>query len=87
MRDPNRIDPFLEKLGELWKTVPNWRFGQLIMNLCRDGKGFFEDSWGWENDEWEKRIEEWGKKDKHEPTDEEIEARVQTILNLLTKGK
>ena len=34
MRDPNRIDPFLQELGELWKEkCPDWRFGQLIVNV------------------------------------------------------
>lgn len=33
MRDPNRIDPFLKELGEYWKKVPDWRFGQLIVNV------------------------------------------------------
>ena len=33
MRDPNRIYPFLAKLGEYWSAVPDWRFGQLIMNV------------------------------------------------------
>ena len=32
MRDPNRIDAFLTKLGEYWKQVPDWRFGQLVEN-------------------------------------------------------
>ena len=35
MRDPNRIDYFLKRLGECWKKVPDWRFGQLIENLKR----------------------------------------------------
>ena len=34
MRDPNRIEPFLEKLGELWKYFPDYRFGQLIYRLA-----------------------------------------------------
>ena len=33
MRSKERIDPFLEKLGEMWKLVPDWRFGQLIVNV------------------------------------------------------
>ena len=33
MRDVNRIDPFLAKLGEYWKMVPDWRFGQFISNV------------------------------------------------------
>lgn len=35
MRDPARIYPFLNKIAELWMTVPNWRFGQLVNNLQR----------------------------------------------------
>ena len=43
MRDPNRIDPFLERLGKVWKQVPDWRFGQLIENVFDsiDGMTFF----------------------------------------------
>lgn len=33
MRNPDRIDPFLKELGEYWKKVPDWRFGQLIVNV------------------------------------------------------
>ena len=33
MRDPNRIDAFLERLGKVWKQVPDWRFGQLMVNV------------------------------------------------------
>lgn len=33
MRDPNRIDKFCNELAKLWHKVPNWRFGQLMMNL------------------------------------------------------
>ena len=33
MRDIERIDKFLERLGKCWKKVPDWRFGQLILNV------------------------------------------------------
>lgn len=33
MRDINRIDIFCDKLKEYWKEVPDWRFGQLIVNV------------------------------------------------------
>ncbi len=34
MRDPERIQPFVDKLGTLWKNnCPDWRFGQLIENV------------------------------------------------------
>ena len=41
MRDPKRIDDFLNRLGECWKKVPDWRFGQLISNV----KDFAYDDW------------------------------------------
>ena len=46
MRDPNRIDYFLKRLGECWKKVPDWRFGQFICNIPFDGKDpfYMEDS-------------------------------------------
>lgn len=33
MRDVKRIDKFLKKLGEHWKKVPDWRFGQMMVNV------------------------------------------------------
>lgn len=33
LRDEQRIDELLNTLGELWHKVPDWRFGQLVMNL------------------------------------------------------
>ena len=35
MRDPNRIDGYCERLVKIWKQVPDWRFGQLVVNLAR----------------------------------------------------
>ena len=37
MRDPNRIKPFLEKIEKLWSENPDWRFGQLVINITRTG--------------------------------------------------
>ena len=49
MRDINRIDPLLAKLGEVWKQNPDLRFGQFIINLFNDlGKA----PWIVEDDEW-----------------------------------
>ena len=33
MRDINRIEPFMNELTEIWYTVPDLRFGQLIENF------------------------------------------------------
>lgn len=39
MRDINRIDKFLERLGKCWKEVPDWRFGQFIQNVLGSYNG------------------------------------------------
>lgn len=33
MRNPERIYEIITVLIEAWKTVPDWRFGQLIENI------------------------------------------------------
>ena len=33
MRNPKRIDSFMKRLTEVWKKVPDWRFGQLMCNV------------------------------------------------------
>ena len=33
MRDPKRIDEFCTELAQLWHKVPDWRLGQLIVNI------------------------------------------------------
>src|SRR4051812_16281087 len=32
MRDPERIDLVLERLGHLWRALPDWRLSQVIVN-------------------------------------------------------
>jgi hypothetical protein len=33
VRRAERIDEFCDKLKEYWHRVPDWRFGQLIINF------------------------------------------------------
>lgn len=33
MRDPDRIDDFCKELSQLWHKVPDWRFGQMMVNV------------------------------------------------------
>lgn len=33
MRDPNRIDKFCDELKTIWHQVPDWRFGQFMVNM------------------------------------------------------
>jgi hypothetical protein len=32
MRDITRIRPFCDRLASVWERVPDWRFGQLMVN-------------------------------------------------------
>jgi hypothetical protein len=34
MRDPDRIDPLLAQLAELWRLSPDLRLGQLLSNAA-----------------------------------------------------
>lgn len=49
MRDPNRIDTIIEAVKEEWKQEPDWRLGQLIVNISRaagcSDPFFMEDDW------------------------------------------
>lgn len=55
MRDPNRIEQVLAKVQALWKLIPDWRLGQLLINLTESG----EDLFYLEDDKLEERIEKW----------------------------
>lgn len=57
MRDPERIDKVLEKIKQLWKQVPDWRLGQLIVNLNKHS-GFGNDAFYIEDDKLIESIEE-----------------------------
>lgn len=41
MRDVNRIDYILEKLGNIWKKFPDLRLGQLLLNVARDPELYY----------------------------------------------
>jgi len=51
MRDPNRIDRVTETLRRVWHLVPDWRMGQLLCNIARDGGSW--DSFYLEDDKLE----------------------------------
>ena len=63
MRDPKRIEKFIRKLADYWKTyIPDWRFGQFMSNFL----GFVEhetkrDSFFIEDDEMNKLLDEYVK--------------------------
>ena len=43
MRDPNRIDFFLEVIKGIWLTYPDLRFSQLVLNAIDDDDYYLED--------------------------------------------
>ena len=55
MRNPNRMELFMDKFMELWKSQPDTRFGQLISNLMMADE---DKLFGMEDDEMLKRIQE-----------------------------
>lgn len=60
MRDINRIDPFLEEIGEAWKKHPDQRFGQFMSNILGEMALKHGDLFFWEDDkflEYMKEIE------------------------------
>lgn len=43
MRDPKRIDNFLKIISDIWKTYPDLRFSQLVLNAIDDDDYYTED--------------------------------------------
>lgn len=41
MRDVQRIDVVLDKLSKIWKTVPDLRLGQLLLNVVKDPELYY----------------------------------------------
>ena len=62
MRDPNRIEPFMDELGKLWKeSCPHWRFGQLMFNAQRVLERTGTDLFYMEEDELLEFFKDWFK--------------------------
>lgn len=57
MRDPKRIDDFCNRLKTVWHTVPDWRFGQLMINVLGDMQASGRDPFFPEDDEMIKYLE------------------------------
>lgn len=54
MRDPKRIDRILDKLKVLWKTYPDFRFGQMLINYIFGDERLH---WHLEDDDFEKAVD------------------------------
>lgn len=63
MRNPERIDRIIAKLGVIWKKNPDLRFNQLILNLIKEyNKDYLgDDCFYMEDDKFEKILEDFNK--------------------------
>lgn len=43
MRDPKRIDEILNTVKKVWEQYPDWRFGQLVVNVLGVDPFYIED--------------------------------------------
>lgn len=41
MRDPNRIPEVLDLIEQLWEKYPDWRLGQLLVNVSDTNDVFY----------------------------------------------
>ena len=41
MRDINRIDNYLKIIKQIWKTYPDLRFSQLVLNVLRNSTDYY----------------------------------------------
>ncbi len=57
MRDPARIDEILAVVSKVWNKYPDWRLGQLIVNVTNT-----TDPFNTEDDEFLKLAKMWEKK-------------------------
>lgn len=58
MRDPNRIDPMIDKLRALWHRYPDFRLGQLVVNLGRRAPDTKADTFNVEDDKMATTIDQ-----------------------------
>lgn len=67
MRDIQRIKPFLERLEQCWLKVPDWRFGQLMVNVLNEMP---RDPFFPEDEEMIKWFEDYFKKEEKKETEQ-----------------
>ena len=59
MRNPDRIEPFMNELAQLWKnSAPDMRFGQFISNALGEMASRHGDPFFWEENKFMEYIKE-----------------------------
>lgn len=62
MRSEARIDEMCDTLKRVWHLVPDWRLGQLVVNISKNCKGL--NTFYVEDEEFERVMKEWLKYEK-----------------------
>lgn len=57
MRDPNRIEGFMRRLTDVWKSFPDLRFGQLIEDILHHSNVSIEQLFYMEDEQFNLAIE------------------------------
>lgn len=59
MRNPDRIEPFMNELAKIWKTsAPQMRFGQFMVNVLGEMSSRHGDPFSWEEDKFMEYLKE-----------------------------
>lgn len=64
MRDPKRINDFCNKLAQIWHEVPDWRFGQFMINMITKAEYDGDDVFYMEDEELLKMMEKYFKENE-----------------------
>lgn len=71
MRDPKRIRKFCSRLAAAWECLPDWRFGQLMMNVLGEMSYGGRDPFFPEEDEMIEYIEKYVANSPYNPNRKE----------------
>lgn len=59
MRNPDRIEPFMNKLAEIWKnSAPDMRFSQFMTNVLGEMSSRYGDPFFWEDSKFMEYLKE-----------------------------
>ena len=77
MRNPKRIKRICKLFEKIWEKLPDWRFGQLYVNMFGSG-----DTFHLPDDVLEHALKDWYKQVNHKPTKQEKIINYQAVVDL-----
>lgn len=78
MRDPKRIEVIIDKLNKLWLYYPDWRLGQLIINVLKQANPNIINPaiFYCEDHDWEALLNRWLNDIKQFEADQDAKAEI-----------